>query len=350
MNVLTKEEQTEVVRAARDLTIAIRVGGEKIDELKSEEFKSPPLPPTKRNVERKSATPAMPPEVRVKYSFFKDFLLKDYFNNKKKIVWIALGAIGLISLIGILSFGSIGIALLISFVPPLIVIILIVLRLKLNDEYNKVLKMKNYEANNTPQMIAARENAISEAKRKQDEYDAEYNAELLKANKEYDEEKRLFETETMPKYEKEKKNWTLIRNAKITIITEEKENSEKELENLYNSTKLIPKKYQTEDRLVWIYDNMSTSSWDFDKAIDMLNLDIKQCQQQNTINAVNNIATIMGNGFDGVTNRLNNIGSELAYGNELSEEQLINFKKKRRDDNIANAISIAQRYNISKKL
>ena len=353
MNTYSQEEQTEIVKAARDLTISVRIEDENLKKIESETFRLPPPPPQKRTVEKKTATANMPQEITVKYSFYSDFL-KDRYKNKSNKLWVALGIAGAVLLILIILSGvigaAIGLTILFTVVPPVIIIALIAVRYKLDDEYKREKELKNYAANNTPEMLQAREYAISEAKRKQAEYDIEYNAAKAKADSDYAEEMRIFNSKTMPDYEKEKNSWTLIRKTKINMISIDKEADQKELENLYVSTKLIPKKYQTEPALVWLYDNMSTSSWDIDRAIDMLNVDINQLQEQALIDKMKQVSDNIEKGFAGTMDRIDELSDEVSYGNDLSEEQLRKIGKARRDNNLANIISIFQRHNISKKL
>ena len=54
----------------------------------------------------------------------------------------------------------------------------------------------------------------------------------------------IFDTETMPKYQQELKEWTDKHNAEINDNKRKLSNAESELSSLYNNTNIIPMQYR----------------------------------------------------------------------------------------------------------
>lgn len=77
------------------------------------------------------------------------------------------------------------------------------------------------------------------------EVDKIYEQQVAEAKKRYEAEKIKYETEILPNYKKEFEVWNTQHNSEISKIEEELNNKRNDLEELYSTSKILPKQYQT---------------------------------------------------------------------------------------------------------
>ncbi len=80
MSKFTQNEETEIVKSARDITATIEYEEREVKRLKSESFSEPPEPPVRKILEKaKKVEPEYPekPKTTYKYSeYFKEKVMK----------------------------------------------------------------------------------------------------------------------------------------------------------------------------------------------------------------------------------------------------------------------------------
>ncbi len=162
--------------------------------------------------------------------------------------------------------------------------------------------------------------------------DREFNKQQEVANQKYEAEKKIYDTETLPKYQKALDEWTLQHNEKVSKIEKDLTNAQNNLNSIYETTKIVPLQYRKIETLQYIYDLMSTSDYDIKQAIDLYDrneqrkLDEARLYEQQQ------------------ANQLANEQNDLLYEqNEISA-------KARRDANIASVVGTIQRHNTNKTL
>lgn len=162
--------------------------------------------------------------------------------------------------------------------------------------------------------------------------DAEFDKQQEIFNKEYEEKKRIYDTETLPQYEKALHEWKTQHKEKVNATREELHAAQKELHEIYNTTKIVPVQYRNITALQYISDMVSSSDYDVKEAIESYDK-----KTQRDLNAMQIQAQQEAN--------------ELAYEqNALLDKQNAIASKARRDANIASAIGAVQHHNTNKTL
>ena len=141
--------------------------------------------------------------------------------------------------------------------------------------------------------------ADEERIRNSDEYkaqcaalDLEFDKQQENENKKYEEAKMVYDTETMPKYQQELKQWTDKHNAKINDNEGKLRNAKSELSSLYSDTNIIPMQYRKIPALQYIYDMISSSDYDVKESIESYDkkvqrdLDMSKIREQQIANPV----------------------------------------------------------------
>lgn len=151
-------------------------------------------------------------------------------------------------------------------------------------------------------------------------------------DKEYEEKKQNYDTETLPQYEKALSEWKKQHQVRVDQTREELHLAQKELHELYDTTKIVPVQYRNITALQYICDMVLSSDYDVKEAIE--NYDKKT---QRDLNVMQIQAQQQAN--------------ELAYEqNALLDEQNTIADKARRDAKIASAIRVVQHHNTNKML
>ena len=91
MSKFTQNEETEIVKSARDITATIEYEEREVKRLKSESFSEPPEPPVRKILEKaKKVEPKYPekPQTALKYSeYFKESIEEKVFFTSKNFTW-----------------------------------------------------------------------------------------------------------------------------------------------------------------------------------------------------------------------------------------------------------------------
>lgn len=115
------------------------------------------------------------------------------------------------------------------------------------------------------------------------EVDKIYEQQVAEAKKRYEAEKIKYETEILPNYKKEFEVWNAQHNSEISKIEEELNKNRNDLENLYSTSKILPKKYHTIEALEYIYNFISTSEYDVERAIRDFECEQDRRQEQKSM-------------------------------------------------------------------
>ena len=111
MSKFTQNEETEIVKSARDITATIEYEEREVKRLKSESFSEPPEPPVRKILEKaKKVEPEYPekPKTTYKYSeYFKEKVMKYSLPARilRGIVLVLLALSGIGYLIILVLFG-----------------------------------------------------------------------------------------------------------------------------------------------------------------------------------------------------------------------------------------------------
>ena len=169
--------------------------------------------------------------------------------------------------------------------------------------------------------------------------DAEYDVKQLEANNQYELQKRVFDTETMPNYQRNLNTWNIKHKQELDDIKNDISISKNQLTTIYNETKIVPMQYRNIDALEYIYNLVSTSDYDITYAINNYDthrqriLDTKRMHIEEARLQEQQIA--------------NGLADEQA---QLMYEQNMISDKARKDAKFASTVGIIQHHNTNKTL
>lgn len=358
MSRFSQPEETMIVKNAMELTATIMLEENELRKVKAERFRSLPNAPVRTILPQPNTIyPQYPPKPKTTYSYseflketIKETVGKTVGKYKKYFPFAVIGVIIVVVLLGlikgfdyvamlILSLGFFGVGMI-----PLIAFVLIALSFGL---YYTKCKTLNQQLAETPEYLQAVENAEREAQRKQKEAEEAVLKEQQKLDAEYEEQKKHYETVTVPEHQKAYDRWNEIREKKIAFISEELNCNKEALKDLYDASKLISATYRELWILKWLYEDMSTSDHDIRYATELLDRDRQRLATEEagkrTASAVHNLQGTMMSGFNAVYNA-------IEYGNDLQENSIEVLSKARRDSNIGNLVGTVQRHHSNKML
>lgn len=171
------------------------------------------------------------------------------------------------------------------------------------------------------------------------EIDKRYHDELNEAENEYNAKMDEYNKTVVVEFNKNLAIWKSEHEASLGQAKIAKDNADKELENHYNSTQVIPAKYHDIDVLDYIYSLISSSQYS-----------LKECYNDYERNESRKL--------EEAKIREQQLANELAEAqanltaeqNYLIDEQNSIAKKTRRDQNLSNIVGIMQRHNTNKIL
>lgn len=352
MSKYSLEEQENIVGMAAELEAAIIFENAEIPRLQAQTFKSMPAAPQLASVPEPSVPEPkyikhIPPKPQAK-SF------PQWLNEKTKksnalvlhiilmaqfvvvlMTWMSLAtsftgskAAGVNVVFGIIALVSAGIAgfTLIKF-------------LNYKKAHNKYyLDVKNSEEYKNECIAAAqateqknqeiKDNYETQLKTAQNEYEAKVKA----AKEEYDDAVENYENIVVPTYNNELAVWQSKKEEMIDVVKKDLAENTEALEELYSSTKLIPSSYRNVERLTWIYEDMSTSEHDIERAIDLLNSKEIKDELVNIQVHVDDMRRDLREGFIGIYDA-------IQEGNSIQSETLTNLEQIRRSARTGNFLS-----------
>ena len=354
MNEYTQEQETEIVRDAMTLTTSIQIEQEELTRLKAEQFKSIPAAPKRKILDIPKIEAQIPPPPKTKYSF-TDYLsesvkkIKEGIKSKLKYV-IIIGIVLLLLLIVVgvimskktnLSGGAVFTYLfsfvfssIFSLIFPIAAILFVFALLN----FSKKKKEINEQLARSPEYLKAVENAKQIAEEKQQKAKEETAQKQSEIDAQYEADLEHYNNVTVPNYNKERNTWNEKQAKKINALEEDMALNEEILESLYDTTRKISKTYRELWILRWIYDDMNSSDHDIRYATELLDRGRQRLATEQSgrmvKEAVDEMHSSMMSGFNAVYEAIEDGNEELA--------------KMHRDQNIANAINIAQKHNLNK--
>lgn len=316
MSKYTKEEQVAIVEQAMNLQATIESEQAQISNLNRQSFRLAPAEPTRKTAQPVKANyPAAP---KTNYSF------SDHINNDKSFFGKMFTTKGLIicAIASLLTFGFgfvvVGVCFVVEYFQYM----------GKRSEFNKQLA-------NTPEYLQAKAEAEKiandEQLRVQATFDEEYSTAMIKYNQE------------LEQYNNELVDWETKKSIKLSILQDDLEANKEALSELYDSTMLIPKHNRALNQLVFLYDNMSSSEHDFERALDMLNADRQIAESEQINKQMGDMTNMMYQGFSATL-------EAIDYGNSELDEIRGTLGKVRRDMNIANVGAAVQRRNLRKEV
>lgn len=329
MSKFTQNEETEIVKSARDITATIEYEEREVKRLKSESFSEPPEPPVRKILEKaKKVEPEYPEKPKTTYKY------SEYF--KEKVMKYSLPARILRGIVLVL--------LALSGIGYLIILVLFGFSYK---NYIQKKKEMNNQLANSKEYLQAVENAEKTAQKKQKELEEKIRLEQEKIDKEYATQKQQYEGVILPQYNDALNLWNANQERKIAIIEEEIRLNKEALDELYANTKIVSLTYRALWILSWLYNDMSTSDHDIRYATELLDRDRQRLATQEAGNivrkSVGQVEQTMKVGFNAVYNAIED-------GNELQLDTINNLSKMRRNMNTGNVIGTVQRHNTNKML
>lgn len=360
---LNKEEQINVVKQAMELEQSIIDGDEKLSKLKRQSFKSAPDEPTRKTVDM-NVQPVAPdysalPKVNMNMTEYLENEIKTSPNFLNKLMTAHPVKRGLI-ITAIAFAAAIGVApFLLELMPPLLFVgwagicLTIIYYFKKKSEYkNNIAEYKSnlesqpeyqrMKAESEQKAQAQTEAIIEERKREQAEYD-----------RQYEEEKHHYDTVIMPKYEKEKADWTSAHEVDVKAVSEKLQADKTAQTVLYTSTKIIPMQYRDIHALSYLYQLMSTSDYDIKEAVHMYDNEIARQQAMQRIREQQK-ANDLAHEQIREQQRANEIADEQNYllneQNARLEEQNDISNRQLKHDRASDFVGTIQRHNTNKYL
>lgn len=362
MSKYSHEEQENIVGMAAKLEAAIIFENEEIPRLEAESFKRQPAAPQLVSVPE----PSVPEPQYIKHVPPKANAMRfpDYIRAKTKIplaVYIALMAqalffvylwlmnvtasrtgTGLKVVLGLLALISLGVAGLTLFT---------FLRIKKKHQAY-VADVRNSEEYKNECLVAAqateqknqeiKANYEAQLKAAQNEYESKVEA----VHKEYDEAMANYNDVVVPNYKNELAIWQGNKEEKIALVKKDLADNIEALDELYSSTKLIPSSYRNVERLTWIYEDMSTSEHDIERAIDLLNSKEIKEELVSIQDHVDDMRRDIRDGFVGVY-------EAIQEGNSIQSDMLTDLDRIRssaRTGNFLNVGGLIQNHKRNKTL
>lgn len=169
--------------------------------------------------------------------------------------------------------------------------------------------------------------------------DAEYDARQIEANNQYELQKKQYDTETMPNYQRNLNAWNIKHEQEIDDIKNDISASKNKLASIYADTKIVPMQYRNIDALEYIYNMVSTSDYDVTYAINSYDthrqrmLDTERMRIEEARLQEQQIA--------------NDLADEQA---QLLYEQNMIAEKARKDAKFASTVGMIQHHNTNKTL
>lgn len=323
MSQFTQEEQTQIVKEARELTATIKFEENELRILQAQTFRKLPEPPEHKILPPvQCVKPKYPEKPKTNYTYVE--YLRETLNltttvRKIAAVVIAISVIWLAGAFLIYGFS---------------------LYLKKKNQMNK-------ELENSPEYLKAIAEAEKIAKEEQEEREKERNRQQIQLDMEYQEEQEHYENVIVPEYNEELKAWEDKKRIKLEILQSEIELNNEALNNLYGETKIISIHYRELYILDWLYDEMSTADHDIRYATELFDRDRQRIATeegaQRVQQSIARVEQSMMAGFNAVYNAIED-------GNDVQAETLAMMSKTRRDANVGNLIGTVQRHNTNKML
>lgn len=297
-----QQQQIVVMKKVVDLEKIIEECEVDLEFLKCESFESIPCPPEKKKISREY------PKVESTVKFHGGIVFA---------VFMALVAISVFAFERY-SFGQ-NISILIAIAFPII--------------YYFAFYRPRKKAN-----IRNIENS-AEWKQKIADLTTAYDEAEKEAERVYKQEKKEYDEVILPAYKAALADWQKQHDAQVEKAQTTMAGASAELSALYDETKIVPTRYRSRDAVRFIYDLISSSTYDVTYAIEAYE---KELQRQRDERTAYELAQQNAH--------LAEQNAHLAEQNALQEEANEEARKLRRDQNIAAATAAYQRHKTNKTL
>ncbi|MBQ9992914.1 MAG: hypothetical protein IJP33_05765, partial [Firmicutes bacterium] len=212
-----RDGQIEAIRKALDLTATINSYNGTLSQLRSQQYDPKPTPPTApRPVQ------AQYPEIKPQVPFWSVEVLPTLFFWPWIIIYYFTG-------------------------------------------YKKKKETEAERIRNTPEYRQQCAVLDEIARQKQHTLEEQYRQNL-----------KVYQEDTLPKYEKALADWTVKHNKEIAELEASLDKAKKELVTHYAATKIVPEQYRTAEALRHIYEVMRSSNYTIPQAIDNYDQKIRQ--------------------------------------------------------------------------
>lgn len=133
------------------------------------------------------------------------------------------------------------------------------------------------------------------------------------------------EVKKIAEWNMELDSWMKAKQAKITFVQNDLKENIEALDVLYTTTKIIPNTYRTTSKLLWLYDDMSSSEHDIERSIDMLNHKETSDLLRNMNKSVNEVKSVLTLGFNAVYTAIqeNNALQNEIISNQIEQQQIL---------------------------
>lgn len=346
MGEIQTNNQVDIVKWARDLTATIEIEKREVEKIKATTFKPKPQAPIRRELPKpQKITPNYPKKAKSTYAF-SSFLSEKINEVKRKII---IGVVALISFLVAVSLvgGTTGLGLALGLLFTIVPIGVVVLLVIAFTKYSKLKKEKDLEIEKSDEYQAQIKKAKEIAEKKQKELNNAYEEDFRKAEEQFKNDMEEYNNVIIPQYNKELEKFNSEKEEKQAILEEEIELNEEALDNLYTTTKLVSSHYRSLATLEWLYEDMSTSNHDIDKAIDYYD---RQRQRDITEQAGLKVRDAIKTMNQDLRSGINAVYNAIEDGNDIQEDQLRVLSKTRRDMNLGNIYGGVQARGTNKRL
>ena len=373
MSRYTKEEQTEIVQFAMELEAAITSEQQELANLSQMRFDPKPIAPKKKQLEPlKKVEPEYPEKPQLEYTmeeflrdpehdFVSGVKFTRFAQKVKHPFLIYLGIALCMFLLGFALEGGFwtglgGVGGVMIFPGWLIVGYLMASKEGAAEkEYKKVCERKQAELEQTPEYLAARAEAERMADEENRRREEEYRLQQEENNREYTQSIDQYKNVTLVAYQNELQHWQELQAQKAELLKADMVENRQTQETLYSETKLIPMTIRSLEDLTYLYEDMSSSEHDIERAIDMLNAykqrKVTQDEAEKTRRRMDaKMDELRGNmqqGFSQVYGLIDNGNYRAEVLTAQLASQMDDIRTGIRRGNIA---AIVQRYGTNKKL
>ena len=288
MSKYSKAEQTEIVQLAMELEATITNEQQELTHLAQMKFRKKPLAPEeKAQKPLKKVEPKYPEAPQLEYSM-EEFLMDPEYASSSAVKFarftqkvkhpflIYLGIALCMMLLGFTLDGGWavlgGVGGVMIFPGWLIVGYLISSREDaVKKEYKKVCEHKQAELEQSPEYLAARAEAEHVADEENRRREEEYRLQQEENRREYTQSMEQYNNVTLVAYRSELEHWQEVQAQKAELLKADIAENRLTQETLYSEAQLIPKTVRSLEDLTYLYEDMSSSEHDIERAIDMLN-------------------------------------------------------------------------------
>ena len=359
MSKYTKEEQLNILQQALQLEVMIYADTQELKKLSKEKFiEAAPSEPKRRKAEVYSISPdysQLPTVPMLNKPEFNTWLInmektKQIKGINKLYNLVPCGVFGLILGLCLIFFMAYVIGSSIFVASTIFIYLCFAQKSNLQNNYNSVIanidninqqriqylyRRPDYiQAKMYAESIAQQQNQalIEQCQQQQKQYDDEYEQAMTQYNE-----------VLLPAYYTRKDDWIKNHEMMVQAVSDDLNDCKNSLAQLHENTKLIPLSVRAPEKMYWLYQDMSTSEHDIERAIDLLNMGI----QQELLRGIQEDVRYMN---QDMLEGMHAIYSEVQTGNFLLDDVKSELVKTRNHIDIGMIINASQSHNTNKQL